>query len=671
MSYSNRFFLRRRTKELGVYALLGYRKTTVLSLLTTENLLVCFGAFIVGILLGSFFHKGIVFGITKLLDLSINNSKIPFFNVNAISKTACFIFAIVIVLMLSNSRFLFKTSLMGLVRFEKSAERKMKFHAVPAIVGFCCIILGYVLALDILRGDKSVWFSIGYTPIAMLTLVLVVVGTILFISSFLPFVVHISKNNKRKFYTETKIITSPNFIYRMRSNSKTLIMLTLLSAATLTVSSVMALSLYYPIAAVSRMAPSEIECRIENESEIDAIKQIVNEHSSKNDVSFLQTNIYKVTSTSEQVPLEYSAGSSKGDSDNEKILRNAGFECISYSNYMALLEAQGKKGALEQIGELHDSECILVKYQPASDNDESIHGIILKEQNSLPLSAVFSNRQLTLLIFSGVIIFSLIAIILNGGYSLLFIMLDALFAFLYVCNIALDFNFKKGHNKIIKESKYHVALQQLQREEQLNLEFANFLHDDILQDLLSVKNMMKKADRPEVQKIITETLDNMNTYIREQMQDYHPTLLPKLTIKENYQNLLDGISQSFPNRNLCVSFDCSDSLFLVEPYNIFVYRLLKELVTNVYKHSTGEKAWITLTQDNGIIILSVSDNGTVDADVLSSADRLKHRGLAMITERVNDMDGSVTISNNHPHGICVQTILPMKGDVSYQHFVSR
>ena len=198
MSYSNRFFLRRRTKELGVYALLGYRKTTVLSLLTTENLLVCFGAFIVGILLGSFFHKGIVFGITKLLDLSINNSKIPFFNVNAIAKTACFIFAIVIVLMLSNSRFLFKTSLMGLVRFEKSAERKMKFHAVPAIVGFCCIILGYVLALDILRGDKSVWFSIGYTLIAMLTLVLVVVGTILFISSFLPFVVHISKNNKRE-----------------------------------------------------------------------------------------------------------------------------------------------------------------------------------------------------------------------------------------------------------------------------------------------------------------------------------------------------------------------------------------------------------------------------------------------------------------------------------------
>mgnify|MGYP001025814649 FL=1 len=371
MSYSNRFFLRRRTKELGVYALLGYRKTTVLSLLTTENFLICFGAFIVGILLGSVFHKGIVFGITKLLDLSINNSEIPFFNINAIVKTACFIFAIVIVLVLSNSMFLFKTSLMGLVRFEKSAEQKMKFHAVPAIIGFCSIIFGYILALDILRGVKSVWFTIGFSPIAMLTLVLIVLGTILFIASFLPFVVQTGKNNKRKFYTETKIITSPNFIYRMRSNSKTLIMLTLLSAATLTVSSTMVLTLYYPIASVSRIAPSEIECRIEDESELNAIKEIVGKHSSEKDVTFVETNIYKVTSSSEQLPMEYSIGNAKGDSDNEKILRNAGFECIPYSDYISLLEAQGRNKVFGQISEPHDSECILVKYQPASDNDET------------------------------------------------------------------------------------------------------------------------------------------------------------------------------------------------------------------------------------------------------------------------------------------------------------
>ena len=371
MSYSNRFFLRRRTKELGIYALLGYRKSTILSLLTAENLLSCFGAFVIGIFLGALFHKGIVFGITKLLDLTVNNSEIPFFNLNAMVKTACFVIAIIIILSLSNSRFLFKSSLMDLVRFEKSAEKQTKFHAVPSIIGFVSVILGYCIALDILRGEKSVWFSVGFYAVGMLTFTLILFGTVLFIASFLPYAVQTGKKNKRKFYTETRIIASPGFIYRMRSNSKTLIMLTLLSAATLTVSSVMALSLYYPIAAISRIAPSEIECRIEKESDLPAIMEIVNNYSSGDNITFLQTDIYKVTSTAGQLPMEYSVGTSKGNADNEKILRNAGFECISYSDYTAILKAQGRQKALEQFTMLNNNECIFVRYQPASGKDET------------------------------------------------------------------------------------------------------------------------------------------------------------------------------------------------------------------------------------------------------------------------------------------------------------
>ncbi len=371
MSYSNRFFLRRRTKELGIYALLGYRKSTILSLLTAENLLSCFGAFVIGILSGGLLHKGIVSGITKLLNLTVNNSEIPFINLNAMIKTACFVFAIIIILSLSNSRFLFKSSLMDLVRFEKSAEKRTKFHAVPSIIGFVSVISGYCIALDILRGEKSVWFSVGFYAVGMLTFTLILFGTVLFIASFLPYAVQTGKKNKKKFYTETRIITSPGFIYRMRSNSKTLIMLTLLSAATLTVSSVMALSLYYPIAAISRIAPSEIECRIEKESDLSAIMEIVNNYSSGDDITFLQTDIYKVTSTAGQLPMEYSAGTSKGDADNEKILRNAGFECISYSDYTAILKAQGRQKALEQFTALNNNECIFIRYQPASGKDET------------------------------------------------------------------------------------------------------------------------------------------------------------------------------------------------------------------------------------------------------------------------------------------------------------
>ena len=366
MSYSNRFFLRRRTRELGIYALLGCRRRNILCLLLSENGIIGIDSLIIGLFLGALMHKGIVYGATVVLDLSIDYAKIPFFHVGAIANTTAFIFFVLFVMALSNARFLFKTSLMELVRFEKSAEKKMKFRKIPALSGLILIMTGYGLALDILRGSQSLWFSVGFYPTGLLTASSVTAGTVLFIASFLPYAVWVSKQRKKTFYTETKIITAPNFIYRIRSNAKTLIMLTLLSAATLTVSSVMALSLFYPIAAVARIAPSELECRIEHESQTDEIKRLVNQYAHGGQVSFIQTDLFKVTASG-QLPMEYHIGTSKGSSDNEKITRDAGFECISYSQYIALLEAQGRKEAVRKLSMLRDDECILVKYQPNPD----------------------------------------------------------------------------------------------------------------------------------------------------------------------------------------------------------------------------------------------------------------------------------------------------------------
>ncbi len=301
----------------------------------------------------------------------------------------------------------------------------------------------------------------------------------------------------------------------------------------------------------------------------------------------------------------------------------------------------------------------------------SIHGIILKEQRSFPLSAIFNGFQFMVILLFGMIICGLITMTLELGWPSLLLMLDGMSVFLYVCNIILDWNLRQGNSKMGMESKYNAALAQLQQEEQLKLEFSDFLHDNILQDLLSIKNMMPKSTRPDIQNMIAETLDRMSIYIREQMQSYHPVLLSKLTIRENYQNLLASIAQSFPERYISIAFDCPDSLFLVPPYDIFIYRLLKELVTNVYKHSTGEKAWITLTQENGMIILCVKDNGSADVDSLTCADASIHKGLALSADRVHSMGGTVRITQNIPHGICVCISLPMKGDASYQYFVSR
>ena len=183
-------------------------------------------------------------------------------------------------------------------------------------------------------------------------------------------------------------MTAPNFIYRIRSNAKTLIMLTLLSAATLTVSSVMALSLFYPVAAVARIAPSELEFRIEEEGQLSGAKLIVSQYAPDDSVTYIQTDIYKVTASAEKLPVEYRLGTSKGSADNENIFREAGFECISNSQYISLLQAQGRNDIAGKLSVLQDDECILVKYQPNADGSDETGNIYSLNINdgSIPLT---------------------------------------------------------------------------------------------------------------------------------------------------------------------------------------------------------------------------------------------------------------------------------------------
>lgn len=300
----------------------------------------------------------------------------------------------------------------------------------------------------------------------------------------------------------------------------------------------------------------------------------------------------------------------------------------------------------------------------------SVHGIVTKENSGYPLSAVFSRKQAAFIVFVSLVTAGFILALQGGGDKELFIAVNTIFALIYLCNIILGRSFIQGKNRLIKESKYNEALRQLKQEEHLKSEFADFLHDDVLQDLLSLKNMTPKSHRTDVQDLMMETLDNLTRQIRGQMQDYHPVILNSLTDKENYQNLIEAVSQSFPQRDILVSFDCSDMLFLIEPYHVLIYRILKELLTNVYKHSDGSLAWIMLTQENGIIELCVSDDGTACADSVFSADQTKHKGIATITERITSMKGVVNISDHTPHGICVHITLPMKGEDSYQYFIS-
>lgn len=215
-------------------------------------------------------------------------------------------------------------------------------------------------------------------------------------------------------------------------------------------------------------------------------------------------------------------------------------------------------------------------------------------------------------------------------------------------------------------SFYEYTIAQLKHEEALRKEFTNYLHDDILQDLLSMKNLVRKAGQIEIQQLLEDTLRKLTSSIRSQMQAYHPKLLKNLTFKENLQSVLDSITN---DSDTLIALDCKDDIFLVEPYTMLICRFARELAVNALKHSHAARIDVRLQQENDMIILQVSDNGAGFST--PPEDHSIHHGLASIQEQVSFLNGKMTIKENPDGGTNVSIFIPMKGDESYASFVGR
>lgn len=215
-------------------------------------------------------------------------------------------------------------------------------------------------------------------------------------------------------------------------------------------------------------------------------------------------------------------------------------------------------------------------------------------------------------------------------------------------------------------SFYEYTVAQIKHEEALRKEFTNYLHDDILQDLLSMKNLVRKADQIEIQRLLEDTLRKLTSSIRLQMQAYHPKLLKNLTFKENLQSVLNSITN---DSDTLVVLDCRDDIFLVEPYTMLICRFARELTVNALKHSHAARIDVKLQQEHDMITLQVSDNGTGFSRVPD--DHSPHHGLASIQEQVIFLNGKMTIRANPVGGTNISILIPMKGDESYASFVGR
>ena len=212
--YSNSFLIKSRKKEFATYMLLGMSKKQTAILNIIENLITIALSFCSGIILGLIFNKFFI----MLLYVMIRVTGDVSFQISLEALKVCSIIfgAMFIIISIHGSKLIYKDNLIDLLNSSKKAEKGLKVSFLTLIISILSIVFlgcGYYMAIRKVAADIRV---------APMIILLVVIGTILFFTSFTSLIIYISKKNEKSLFKGTKLIYISQLYYRYKGNVGTL-----------------------------------------------------------------------------------------------------------------------------------------------------------------------------------------------------------------------------------------------------------------------------------------------------------------------------------------------------------------------------------------------------------------------------------------------------------------
>ena len=340
--YFNNFFVKKRSQDLGVLAILGFSKRELTKLLTLENLVILVLSYLVSLLLGPTLYFLAVLVITHLLDFTMEVQW--FITVKEIIESLGILVVVFLINFITNGVIIAKQSLIEFVNFSKKAEKKIRIRKVRAIIAITALLLSYVLCLTtVFSSTRKMLLSVGMVPISLLIIFLVILGSIFTIRYGLTFVISFLKEKKKRLYRPLSNIIYPKFNYRIATKNKLLTVLGGLLTLTVSVTGIMVMLYAYSLNGIERLTPSAIEYNVESENgQVNVTNILENGQVSLVDINLLRLNTNpEVTITESGQTIPY-------------------FDIINYSDYKELMKAQGRKNSIEGS----ESLPLLINYFP-------------------------------------------------------------------------------------------------------------------------------------------------------------------------------------------------------------------------------------------------------------------------------------------------------------------
>lgn len=207
--YTNSFLMKRRTKELGLYSVLGMSKRNIAGIMVFESLYIGIIGIVVGLLLGVLLHK-----LMTLLLYQLMRANVPFgFTVqfHALFNTAVFFAVMIALTLVFNLIRVGRSRPVELLRGGNVGEKEPKINWLVVIIGVLALGGGYFIAL---------WVKDAVTAVAMyfIAVFLVIIGTYCLFTSLSIMALKALKKKKSYYYKSRHFITVSGMLYRMKRN---------------------------------------------------------------------------------------------------------------------------------------------------------------------------------------------------------------------------------------------------------------------------------------------------------------------------------------------------------------------------------------------------------------------------------------------------------------------
>ncbi|GCE36180.1 sensor histidine kinase [Rhodococcus sp. USK10] len=197
-------------------------------------------------------------------------------------------------------------------------------------------------------------------------------------------------------------------------------------------------------------------------------------------------------------------------------------------------------------------------------------------------------------------------------------------------------------------------------EERERRQLAEHLHDGPLQNVLAARLDVEEAleRHPDAQLDAAETaLRETAAQLRSTVTTLHPQVLAQLGLTAALRELADLFSR---RGEIEISVSLDD---VVHPdCQELLYRVARELLTNVTKHAGAKKVELALTRAGGRTTLTVADDGTgFDPAVVPERVAQGHIGLASHIVRVESLGGTFDVTSSPGSGTRVVVTVPDAG----------